>query len=289
MLKKFKNLYVIFIVLIAPLVVPLANAMDMELEGKKALVTGSTSNIGYAIAKSLLSEGADVIINSRKQEDIDATIEKLKEETGLTAMGFRADVINVEDIAALVEMHPDVDILVNNVGPIFFGAFNRVPDKVWNDSWALNVMSGVRLSRAYFDYMKDQDWGRIIFMSAETAYNPRPENIQYGAVKAAQLSLARGLAVAFKETGVTVNSVVVGPTQTAESRQGQMMPRMMGVDTFEEAEEKLFDTIYPEHLLQRYTHPDEIAKLVTYLASPVSSATTGAAVRADGGEVRSGF
>ena len=182
--------------------------------GQTSLVTGSTSGIGYAIAAALLREGADVIVNGRSQDTVNAAIERLREATGKTPKGFAADMSTAEGTAAIHAAFPNVDILVNNVGGYGPQAFEQSTDEDWYRLIDLNVMSGVRLSRLYLPRMREANWGRIIFISSESAYHIPPDSIHYGMTKAAQIAVARGLAEATATTGITVNSVVPGPTRT---------------------------------------------------------------------------
>ena len=262
--------------------------MDLQLKSKTALVTGSTLGIGYAIAKSLLQEGCKVYVNGRSQQRVDETVERLKQEVpDAHVAGVAADFTNVEDINRLLDKIPSVDILVNNVGIFEPKNFTEITDEDWFRFYEVNVMSGVRLSRHYFPNMIKQNWGRIIFISSESAIMIPEEMIHYGMTKTAQLSVSRGLAELTKGTGVTVNSVLPGPTKSE------------GVETFvqelaksqqlseEEMEQKFFETARPSSLIRRFADVQEVANLVTYVASPLSSATNGAALRADGGLVRS--
>jgi len=262
--------------------------MDLQLKNKTALVTGSTLGIGYAIAKSLLAEGAKVYINGRNKERVTEAVSTLKTlfPNGHVA-GVAADFSNVEDINNLLKEIPTVDILVNNVGIFEPKNFTEIPDEDWFKFYEINVMSGVRLSRHYFPKMLIQNWGRIIFISSESSIMIPEEMIHYGMTKTAQLSISRGLAELTKGTNVTVNSVLPGPTKSE------------GVGTFikdlaksqnlsdEEMEKQFFETARPSSLIRRFADVQEIANLVTYVASPLSSATNGAALRADGGLVKS--
>jgi len=262
--------------------------MDLQLKNKTALVTGSTLGIGYAIAKSLLAEGAKVYINGRNKERVTEAVSTLKTlfPNGDVA-GVAADFSNVEDINNLLKEIPTVDILVNNVGIFEPKNFTEIPDEDWFKFYEINVMSGVRLSRHYFPKMLTQNWGRIIFISSESSIMIPEEMIHYGMTKTAQLSISRGLAELTKGTNVTVNSVLPGPTKSE------------GVGTFikdlaksqnlsdEEMEKQFFETARPSSLIRRFADVQEIANLVTYVASPLSSATNGAALRADGGLVKS--
>lgn len=262
--------------------------MDLQLKNKKALVTGSSLGIGYAIAQSLLREGASVYINGRNARRVDEAVARLKAEIpGADVTGIPADFSDTGSIDALLKALPEVDILVNNVGIFEPKAFTDIPDEDWFRFFEVNVMSGIRLSRHYLPGMLQRNWGRIIFISSESAIMIPEEMIHYGMTKTAQLSVSSGLAQLTKGTGVTVNSVLPGPT------------RSEGVGTFiqdlakaqnlsnEEMEKNFFLTARPGSLLQRFADVQEIANLVTYVASPLSSATNGAALHANGGLVKS--
>lgn len=268
---------------------PAAAALDLGLKDKVVLVTGSTSNIGYATAKLFLKEGATVIINSHQQSEIDAALPKLEQETGRRPLAFRADVTNPEDVARLVAAHPRVDILVNNVGGMIPSDFLASTDKQWDDSWQLNVMSGVRLSRHYLPGMRERNWGRIIFISSESALQIPTESIAYGAVKAAVIATARGLAEINAGTGITVNSILPGPTWDREGQRAQDALQRSGAASFEAFERSFIQQRRPTSVIQRFASPDEVAALIVYTASPLASATTGAALRVDGGVVKSAF
>ncbi|MBX3694895.1 MAG: SDR family oxidoreductase [Steroidobacteraceae bacterium] len=261
-----------------------AHALDLQLEGRRALVTGSTSGIGYSIAKALLDEGADVIVNGRSEAGVNAAIERLRKETGRTAQGFAADMSTADGASAIHAAFPDVEILVNNVGSYGARPFEQTTDEDWYRLIELNVMSGVRLSRLYLPGMRKRDWGRIIFISSESAYHIPPDSIQYGMTKAAQIAVARGLAEATAGTKITVNSVLPGPTRARP-------PGGKAADgrPWEDVERQFFTERRPTSLLKRFGHPDEIGHFVAFIASPLASATTGAALRADGGTVKSAF
>jgi NAD(P)-dependent dehydrogenase (short-subunit alcohol dehydrogenase family) len=261
--------------------------MDLQLAGKTALVTGSTAGIGYATAKALLKEGAHVIINARTQESVDKAVASLKESTGHTPMTFVGDLSKADDAARLAKAYPNVDILVNNVGRFISKEFTQTTDQDWYETFELNVMSGVRLARYYLPGMKQRNWGRIIFISSESALQIPVESIHYGMSKAAQIAVARGLAESVAETGVTVNSILPGPTRDLEDPRAAAMAQRMGAKSVEEMEQQFFKTRRPTSLIKRFAHPDEVASLVVYVASPLSSATTGAALRVDGGVVKS--
>ena len=265
-----------------------AQSMDLQLAGKQALVTGSTSGIGYAIAKSLLEEGADVIVNGRSQETVDAAIASLREATGRTAKGFAADMSTAEGTNAIHAAFPDVEILVNNVGGYGPQPFEQSTDEEWERLFNLNVMSGVRLSRLYLPRMREKNWGRIIFISSESAYHIPPESISYGMTKAAQIAVARGIAEATATTGITVNTVVPGPTRT-RGADNFLKAQVAAGRNEAEAEREFFDRFRPTSLIKRFADPAEVGNFVAYVASPLASATTGAALRVDGGVVKSAY
>jgi NAD(P)-dependent dehydrogenase (short-subunit alcohol dehydrogenase family) len=263
-----------------------AHALDLQLPGKTALVTGSTGGIGYGIAKVLLREGAQVIINGRTQESVDKAAASLKAATGKQPLTFAGDMSKADDIARLARTFPNVDILVNNVGRFMPHEFLQSTDQEWYDTFDLNVMSGVRLSRYYLPGMKQRNWGRIIFISSESALQIPVESVHYGMSKAAQIAVARGLAESVAGTGVTVNSILPGPTFDADDPRAQ---RRFGGRSMAEVEDQFFKTVRPTSLIKRFARTDEVAALVAYVASPLSSATTGAALRVDGGVVKSAF
>lgn len=262
--------------------------MDLQIKNKVALVSGSTAGIGYSIAKQLVLEGADVVINGRTQERVDAAIAQIKSETGLTNVrGIVADFSDKASINKLISELPEVDILVNNVGIFEPKEFRDIPDEDWMRFFEINVLSGVRLSRAYFDKMLQKNWGRIIFISSESGVFIPSEMIHYGTTKTAQLAVSRGLAELTKGTNVTVNTVLPGPT-FSEGVGGFIESLANGQNkTTDQVEEEFFQHMRPTSLIQRFLTTDEIANVVTFLASPLSSATNGAAVRAEGGLVRS--
>lgn len=258
--------------------------MNIDLSGKTALVTGSTAGIGYAIAKGLAGSGASVVINGRGQDKVEAAVRKL-EGAGAKLRGIAADVSTAAGCKALVAALPDVDILINNTGIYEAKDFFDIPDEDWTRFFEVNVMSGVRLSRAYMKGMLERNWGRIVFISSESGLNIPVEMIHYGMTKTAQLSVARGLAQLTRSTGVTVNSVLPGPTMSE------------GVETFvkdlakqngqsvDEAAANFVKQHRPSSLIQRFASVDEIANMVVYVASKEASATNGAALRAEGGIV----
>jgi NAD(P)-dependent dehydrogenase (short-subunit alcohol dehydrogenase family) len=266
-----------------------AQAMDLKLQDKIVLVTGSTSNIGYATARMFLREGATVIVNSNDPAAVTAAIESLRRETGRAPLGFTADVTKPDDIAKLVAAHPRVDVLVNNVGGMIASDFLQSTDRQWDDSWQLNVMSGVRLSRLYLPGMHGRKWGRILFISSESGLQIPTESIAYGAVKAAVIATARGLAEISAGTGVTVNSILPGPTWDRDGQRAQGALQRSGAKSFEEMEKNFITQRRPTSLIQRFASPDEVAALIVYTAGEQASATTGAALRVDGGVVKSAF
>jgi NAD(P)-dependent dehydrogenase (short-subunit alcohol dehydrogenase family) len=263
-----------------------AVAMDLQLTGKTALITGSTGGIGYGIAKVLLHEGAQVIVNGRTPESVAKAVASLKEATGKTPLGFAGDMSKADDIARLVKTFPSVDILVNNVGRFVPQEFAQSTDQDWYEAFDLNVMSGVRLSRAYLPGMKQRNWGRIIFISSESALQIPVESVAYGMSKAAQIAVARGLAETCAKTGVTVNSILPGPTLDSDDPRSAAR---FGGRSQAEVEEEFFKTRRPTSLIKRFERTDEVATFVAYVASPLSSAITGAALRVDGGVVKSAF
>jgi NAD(P)-dependent dehydrogenase (short-subunit alcohol dehydrogenase family) len=257
--------------------------MNLQLQNKTALVTGSTAGIGYATAKLLLQEGAKVFINGRKQGSVDQAVAKLRSEVAnANVEGIAADFSKVEEINALVEKLPEVDILVNNVGIFDPKPFGEIPDDEWFRFFEVNVMSGVRLSKAYFPKMLAKNWGRIIFVSSESALNIPEEMIHYGMTKTAQLAVSRGLAELTKETGVTVNSVLPGPTAS----EGLNDFLRLDAESKAKKEREFFETARPSSLIRRFAEPHEIAAMIVYLSSPLASATNGASVRVDGGLVK---
>jgi len=266
-----------------------SQALDLKLKDKIVLVTGSTSNIGYATARAFLREGATVIVNSNDPNAVATAIESLRKETGRTPLGFTADVTKADDIEKLVAVHPRVDVLVNNVGGMIVSDFLKSTDKQWDDSWQLNVMSGVRLSRHYLPGMRERNWGRVIFISSESALQIPTESIAYGAVKAAVIATARGLAEINAGTGITVNSILPGPTWDREGPRAKGALERSGAKSFEEMEKQFITQRRPTSLIQRFASPDEVASLIVYTASEAASATTGAALRVDGGVVKSAF
>ncbi len=283
---KVASLRLFTILIVLSLTAGAAQAMDLQLQGKTALVTGSTGGIGYGIAKVLLKEGAQVIVNGRTQQSVDKAAASLKQATGKTPLVFAGDMSKADDIARLAKTYPDVDILINNVGRFMPHEFTQSTDQDWYETFDLNVMSGVRLSRLYLPRMKQRNWGRIIFISSESALQIPVESVAYGMSKAAQIAVARGIAEGCAKTGVTVNSILPGPTLDSDDPRSAAR---FGSRPLSEVEEQLFKNQRPTSLIKRFARTDEVASLVAYVASPLSSATTGAALRVDGGVVKSAF
>ena len=263
--------------------------MDLKLKGKLALISGSTAGIGYAITESLAREGCRVIINGRTPKRVDSARIKLAGALGpaADAVGIAADLGTAEGVAETVSRFPQVDILINNMGIFEPKPFEEIPDEDWMRFFEVNVLSGVRLSRHYLPRMRTAGWGRIIFISSESAIQIPPEMIHYGMTKTAQLAISRGLAETTAGTGVTVNAILPGPT--ASEGVGGFVDNMAATRGTDRAtiEREFFQNVRPSSLLRRFATPDEVAALVTFVASPLSAATNGAALRVDGGVVRS--
>jgi NAD(P)-dependent dehydrogenase (short-subunit alcohol dehydrogenase family) len=263
--------------------------MDLELKGKCALVTGSTAGIGFAIAKALAREGARVIVNGRTQAGVDRALAMLTAKNKVDAIGFAGDLANADTAERIVREHPDIEILVNNLGIFEPKPFEEISDDDWRRFFEVNVLSGVRLARLVLPGMKKRNWGRIIFISSESAVQIPVEMIHYGMTKTAQLAVSRGLAEAVAGTGITVNSVLPGPTRSRGV--GDFVEALAKSEgkSFAEYEKMFFTDVRPTSLLKRFAMPDEVASLVAYVASPLAAVTTGAALRADGGVVKSAF
>lgn len=259
--------------------------MNIDLTGKKALVTGSTSGIGQATAASFARAGAEVVVNGRDDGRVADAVKRLREETGSDLItGVAADVGTAEGAAALIAGVPDVDILVNNAGIFSATPVFEISDAEWQRHFEVNVLSGIRLARHYTPRMVDRGWGRVIFVSSDSSVLVPTEMVHYGMTKTAQLSVARGMAQEVRGSGVTVNSVLPGPTLTPGVEEF-VRDRIGGDIPFEEAERRFIAEERPTSLLGRLIRPEEIANLITYVASELSSSTTGAALRADGGVV----
>jgi NAD(P)-dependent dehydrogenase (short-subunit alcohol dehydrogenase family) len=261
--------------------------MDLQLKRKKALVTGSTAGIGFATARALAAEGASVVVNGRTQKRVDSAIAEIrKAHPSADVSGVAADVSNREGCAKLIQAVQAVDVLINNMGIFEPKPFEKISDEDWMRFFEANVMSGVRLSRHYLPGMREKNWGRIIFISSESAVQIPAEMIHYGMTKTAQVAVARGLSETVAGTGITVNSALVGPTRSegAETFISQMGAKK-GSDSAA-FEKEFFKNIRPSSLLQRFASTDEVANMIVYLSSPLASATNGAAVRVDGGVIR---
>jgi hypothetical protein len=261
--------------------------MDLQLTGKAALITGSTAGIGYAIAATLAREGASVIVNGRTQSAVDAARGKLAATAAGTVRGFAGDLSTDAAAQAVAREFPDIEILVNNLGIFESKPFEEIPDADWRRLFEVNVLSGVRLARVYLAGMKRRNWGRIIFISSESAIQIPVEMIHYGMTKMAQLAVARGLAEAVAGTGITVNSILPGPTRSRGVVDFvDALAKKDGLSS-EQVERDFFKNTRPTSLIKRFATPEEVASLVAYVASPLAAATTGAALRVDGGVVKS--
>ncbi len=263
--------------------------MDLQLQNKVSLVTGSTAGIGYAIAEALVVEGARVIINGRSQASVDKAMTQLASTGSGEVIGFVGDLSTQETAEQLVQNYPEVEILVNNLGIFEPVAFESISDDDWRRFFEVNVLSGVRLSRLYLPAMRQRNWGRIVFVSSESAIQIPAEMIHYGMTKTAQLAISRGLAESVAGTGITVNSVLPGPTKSRGVIDFVEELAEQSGQTFEAFEQEFFQKMRPTSLIKRFADPSEVASLVAYIVSPLASATTGAALRADGGVVKSAF
>lgn len=257
-------------------------AMNTDLTGRTALVTGSTSGIGRAIAAEFARAGADVVVHGRSTERVDAAAKELREDTGGTVRGIAADLSTAAGAEQLTTELPDVDVLVNNAGIFSATPVFEIPDAEWSRFFEVNVLSGVRLARHYTPRMVERGWGRVVFISSESSIFIPTEMVHYGMTKTAQLSIARGMAQEVAGTGVTVNSVLPGPTLTPGVE--EFIRDRVGPDVpFEEAERRFIAEERPSSLLGRLIRPEEVANLVLYAGSDAGSATSGAALRVDGG------
>jgi NAD(P)-dependent dehydrogenase (short-subunit alcohol dehydrogenase family) len=261
--------------------------MKIDLSGKTALVTGSTTGIGHAIAKGLAGAGAEVVINGRTQAKVDAAVAAIRKALPEARFrGVAADVSTAAGCQTLVAALPDVDILINNAGIFEPKGFLDIPDEDWSRFFEVNVMSGVRLARAYLPGMLKRNWGRIVFISSESALNIPKEMIHYGMTKTAQLAVSRGLAEMTRGSAVTVNSVLPGPTMSEGVETFVKGLAQQNGQSVDEAASVFVKQFRPTSLLQRFASVEEIANLVVYVASKEASATNGAALRAEGGIVQ---
>lgn len=262
--------------------------MDLNLTNKTALVTGSTKGIGFAIASLLAGEGAKAIINGRSEENVAAALKKIRQSVPDGKIdGFVGDLSTEKGTTELLKKYPEVDILVNNLGIFEPKAFEDITDADWRRFFEINVLSGVRLSRAYIAGMKAKNWGRIIFISSESGVQIPLEMIHYGTSKTAQLAVSRGLAEYCAGTGVTVNAILPGPTRSGGVE--EFVSQLSGGKSFEEFEKEFINNIRPSSLIKRFATTEEVAALVAFVCSTQASAITGAALRVDGGVVRSCF
>jgi len=262
--------------------------MDLQLNDKLALVSGSTKGIGLAIATGLAREGAKVIINGRTEKSVHAALDKIKQSVPSAKLeSFAGDLSDAATTNSLLKKFPAVDILVNNLGIFEPKPFEQIPDEDWRRFFEVNVLSGVRLSRAYLSNMKGKNWGRIIFISSESGIQIPAEMVHYGMTKTAQLAVSRGLAETCAGTGVTVNTVLPGPTHS--DGVDEFVNQLSGGKPFADFEKEFFASVRPSSLLKRFATTEEVANLVVYVCSPLSSATNGAALRVDGGVVKACF
>jgi NAD(P)-dependent dehydrogenase (short-subunit alcohol dehydrogenase family) len=260
--------------------------MDLQLTDKTALVSGSAKGIGLAVVTTLCREGASVVLNGRSEQSVAAGLAEVRAAVPKAKVeGFVGDLSSGAGAEAIFKKFPKFDILVNNLGIFEPKPFEQIPDEDWRRFFEVNVLSGVRLSRLYLPGMKQRNWGRVVFISSESGVQIPTEMIHYGMTKTAQLAVSRGLAELCAGTSVTVNSVLPGPTRSAGV--DEFVSQLSGGKPFEAFEKEFFTTVRPTSLLKRFATTDEVASLVAYVCSPLSSATNGAALRVDGGVVRS--
>jgi NAD(P)-dependent dehydrogenase (short-subunit alcohol dehydrogenase family) len=261
--------------------------VNIDLSGRKAIVTGSTAGIGRATAEGLAAAGAAVVVSGRGAERVNEAVRQMKAAYPKSEIsGIAADLATAEGAEAVFALAPDADILVNNVGTAFLRDFADITDENWLSLFQLNVMSGVRMSRHYLPRMVKKGWGRVVFVSSESAVNIPKEMIDYGMTKTAQLAISRGLAESVAGTGVTVNAVLPGPTRS--ELLGNWMAKTAAEHgiTQEEAEQAFLKSARPTSLIGRLATTAEVANMIVYTCSDQASATTGAALRVDGGVVR---
>lgn len=258
--------------------------MDLKLKGKIAFITGSTAGIGFAVAKTLIQEGASVILNGRTEESIKKATEKLKQEfLNSRVSGFAADFNKINEVEKLLKQLPEIDILINNVGIYSSESFFETSDKNWYRQFEVNVMSGVRLSKKILPKMLSKNWGRILFISSECANLVPVDMISYSTTKAALHAISRGLAQMAKGSGVTINTVVPGSTLSRGAEEFLENAAKKEGKTKTEVEKDFFTDVRSSSLLQRFAKVEEVAQTITYLCSPLSSATNGTVIKVDGG------
>ena len=264
--------------------------MDLGLNGKTAVVSGSTAGIGFAIATALASEGARVVINGRTEARVASALEQIRKRVAHSDLhGVSADLGNAKGVESFLKQVPEADVLVNNLGIFEIKPFLEIGDADWLRFFEVNVLSGIRLTRHYLPGMLKKNWGRVIFISSESAQHIPAEMIHYGMTKTAQVAISRGIAESIAGTGVTVNSILAGPTASEGASQFvENMAKQRGV-TPAEIEKQFFATARPTSLLKRFETPDEVAAVVAFVASAQAVSINGAAVRAEGGVVRSVF
>ena len=262
--------------------------MELQITNKLALVSGSTKGIGLAIATGLAREGAKVIINGRTEKSVADAVKKIRKAVPEAKLEkFAGDLSDAATAEELAMEFSDVEILVNNLGIFEPKPFEKIPDDDWRRFFEINVLSGVRLSRLFLPRMKERNWGRIVFISSESGIQIPAEMVHYGMTKTAQLAVSRGIAETCAGTAVTCNAVLPGPTRS--DGVDEFVKQLSGGKPFEEFEKEFFQNVRPSSLIKRFATPEEVANLVVYVCSPLSSGTNGAALRVDGGVVKAAF